>query len=769
MTLDILHTLRALSRQRLYAVMVLLIMGVGLGGNAVLVAVADALFLQPLPYRDGERIALLDELWQTGPGTALDGATPAVPAFAAVAGYRSGDGTVGVAGEPLRIRMAAVTPSFFEVFRDSPLRGRTFANAGVNVPDAVVIGERLAGLLDAGATSVVVGGRRLHILGVMPAAFEFPGRADVWILPEDAGFAFYGGATYLKGIARLKPGVGIAGARQALRTPAATGSPDVADDALVPLRETLGRGLADKMRLAEWLSALILVVSWVAVLQGQVLRLSGRSREFATRLALGARPRHLLALVGLESAALYGGGAVLALGIAAVGSQFASGLLSDRVAHTIPVGLSWRTVLATASLAAACALLTGVIAAWRIRGLSAGASAGDGARTIESAAMAPGGLSLALVAAQVALTTAAVVCTLLLWQSFHHVLRTEAGIDPSGLIAFRAEMPAGTDPRTNDVFARIEDALRAEPGVDAVGSTSHLPLRDFGSFMITVSGSEGAASAALPAHYRAVSPGYFATIGIRLLQGRAFTRADGVAFDRVVINERLAQALWPGRSAVGRRIRLPFDKNNPLAEVVGVVAAVRHFGLTADAQPEIFLPARASVMTTVVKTAHPALTESRIRALVHRAAPGVVVFEYTRVHDVLSGSYRDRQLQGLLALACAVVSLAVASTTIFAVVGLLLRTRAREVAIRMALGASRVAVLESMTKGAAIPAGSGLAGGLLLAWMSGRYLQSLLYQLESGDPLSFTAAAALVAAIALAASLEACRRCTGGDTLGQLR
>jgi ABC-type antimicrobial peptide transport system permease subunit len=163
------------------------------------------------------------------------------------------------------------------------------------------------------------------------------------------------------------------------------------------------------------------------------------------------------------------------------------------------------------------------------------------------------------------------------------------------------------------------------------------------------------------------------------------------------------------------------------------------------------------------------VTEARVRALVHRAAPGVAVFDYTRVQDVLSASYRDRQLQSLLALACGVVSIALASTTIFAVVGLLLRARAREVAIRMALGASRLAVLESMTRGAAIAAGGGLAAGLLLSWMSGRYLQSLLYQLENRDPLSFMAAAILVSATALVASLEAARRCTGEEALSRLR
>lgn len=768
MTLEVLHTLRALSRQRLYTAVVLLIMGVGLGANAVLVAVADALFLQPLPYRDGERIALLSEFWQTGPGTALEGAAPAVPAFEAVAGYRSGEGTIGVAGEPLRVRMAAVTPSFFDVFRDAPLRGRTFAGSNLAGPHGVVIGERLAGMLGPGATSVVVDGQRLDVIGVMPASFEFPGRADVWILADDVGFAFYGGAVYLRGIARLKPGIGIVAAREALRAQAAAGR-EADDDALVPLRETLGTGLADKMRLAEWLSSLILLVSWVAVLHSQVLRLTGRSGELTTRLALGARPRHLLSLVWLESTVLHGGGAVLALGVAAIGNQFVSRLLSDRVAHSIPVGVSWRTVAATAGLAAACALLAGLVAAWRIRGLSVRASAGDGARAIESEAMAPGRLSLVLVGAQVALTTAAVVCTLLLWQSLRNVLQTESGIDPSGIIAFRVEAPARPDAPANDVVQRIEEALRAEAGVAGVGTTSHLPLRDLGGFLIPVSGSEGPTSAALPAHYRAITPGYFATIGTRLVEGRSFTPADGQGLHRVMLNERLARSLWPGESAVGRRVRLPFDKDDPLAEVIGVVASVRHFGLTENVAPEIYLSNRAPVMTMVVKADRPAVSEARIRALVHRAAPGVAVFDYTRVQDVLSGTYRDRQLQGLLALACAVISIGVASTTIFAVVGLLLRARTREVAIRMALGASRTAVLRTMTRGALMAAGGGLAAGLVLAGLGGRYLQSLLYQLESRDPLSFAVAAILVSAAALVATLEATRRCTGEATLARLR
>jgi putative ABC transport system permease protein len=770
MTLEFLHTLRALSRQRLYVVTVLLIMGVGLGANTILVAVADSLFVQPLPYREGERIALLAEFWQTGPGTASNGASPAVLAFEAVAGYRSGEGTIGDAGEPRRVRMAAVTPSFFEVFRDTSLRGRTFSSRTVAGTHGVVLSERLAGMLDPNATSVVVEGRRLDILGVMPDRFEFPARAEVWILADDVGFAFYGGARYLKSVALLKPGVGIPEARQALRAQSPTSSREATDDALVPLRDTLSTGLADKMRLAEWLSSLILLVSWVAVLNSQVLRLTGRSGEFSTRLALGASPRDLLTLVGLESAALYGGGAVIALGVGAVGGQFASSLLSDRVGHTIRVGVSWRTVATTACLAAVCALVAALVGAWRLRRLSLRCSAGNGARAIESEALAPGRLSLALVGAQVALTTASVVCTLLLWQSFRNVLLTQAGIDPSGIIAFRVELPAaGHDTRGIDVVERIEDALRAEPGVDAVGSTSHLPLRDLGGFLLPVSGSEQAATTALPAHYRAVSSGYFATMGSRLVEGRAFTRADGQGPHRVVLNQRLARSLWPGQSAVGHRVRLPFDKDNPLAEVVGVVADVRHFGLTEDAESEIYLAMRAPVMTVVAKARGPGVTEGRIRELLHGVAPGAAAFDYTRVEDVLSGSYRDRRLQGLLALACAVVSLTVASTTIFAVVGLLLRTRAREVAIRMALGASRLLVLESMTRRALIAAGGGLCCGLLLSWMSATYLQSLLYQLEGRDPLSFILASILVAAAALLASLEATRRCTGESTLARLR
>ena len=293
--------------------------------------------------------------------------------------------------------------------------------------------------------------------------------------------------------------------------------------------------------------------------------------------------------------------------------------------------------------------------------------------------MAPGGLSLVLVGAQVALTTAAVVCTLLLWQSFRNVLRTESGIDPSGTIAFQVEMPAGTDFRTNDVVQRIEDALRAEPGLDAVGSTSHLPLRDFDGFLIPRERQRGrgvgAASGLLPSRF----PRLFRDDWDAPLDGRAFTRADGVG-----VPPRRGQRA-PRAIAVARRKggRTPppaaVRQGQSVADVVGVVATVRHFGLTADAEPEIFLPTRASVMTMVVKAGQPTVTEARIRALVHGVAPGVVVFDYTRVQDVLSRSYRNRWLQSLLALACAVVSIAVASTTIFAVIGLLLRARAREV------------------------------------------------------------------------------------------
>ena len=144
MTLAVQHTIRALSRQRLYAVMVLLIIGIGLGANAVLVAVADALFLQPLPYRDGERMRSSMSSGRRGQAHGWMARRRRVPAFDAVAGYRSGEGTIGVAGEPVRVRMAAVTPSFFAVFRDAPLRGRTFASPGTAGTHGVVIGERLA-------------------------------------------------------------------------------------------------------------------------------------------------------------------------------------------------------------------------------------------------------------------------------------------------------------------------------------------------------------------------------------------------------------------------------------------------------------------------------------------------------------------------------------------------------------------------------------------------------------------------------------------------
>lgn len=768
-SLEVVYTFRTLWRQRFYTCAVIMTMGLGLGANAVLAAVLEALYLRPLPYVEGNRIALSGAVWQPELASPSAGGALASGPFAVAAGYRSGEGTVLVGAEALRVRMAAVSASFFDVFRDAPLRGRTLSGSDDTSRVGVVISQRLAAMLSSTTpASLVVNGVRRDVIGVMPASFEFPSRADLWILHDQVSTGFYGGARFLNTVVRLRDGVTIEAARGALPR-----QPDGAEseDALVSLRETLHRDLGSRLLLSEWMAALLLALSWVAVLHSQVLRISGRTAEFATRLALGARPRHLLALIWIESVLLYGGGALVALAMSALSAPYVSRALPERLAQTLSVGVSWRTMAATAGLTLACACIGSLVAAAKMRRLSGGAAGGSGARAIEGQAMAPGGASVLLVGLQVAFTTAAVVCTLLLWHSFAKVVGTEFGLDTAGLVAFRVELPA--DARGRQVVPLVEAALRHEPFVTSAGSTSHLPLRDVGGFLVPVSRSDEPASTAVPAHFRAASAGYFTTAGTAIIEGRGLAASSATGSPEIVVNERLARMLWPTGSAVGRRVRLPFDREHPLAEVVGVAASVKHFGLTEDAEPEIYAPIekwQLPVMTVVVRTQEPFdAAVAHLRDVTRRVSPGVAVFDFVRVQDVLAASYRDRQLQSLLALLLTIVALLVAFTTLFAVVGLMLRSRAREVAIRLALGASRATVLRNMASRAALAAGGGLVVGLGLAWVAGRYLQSLLFQLPSSDPMSYVAACAVVGGCATLAAMEATRRCTRDDVLSTLR
>ena len=811
---DLSRANRSLLRAPGFALTVSLLLGLGVAATTTLFALVNAVLLEPLPYQDADRLVAV---WESNvaqnrlregpsPGNLTDWSANN-DAFEAITGFwpaqatlRGRDGSAPVTG-------IQVTSGFFEVFRQSPILGRTFApdeypgrlsitsGRTGGLEPALVLSHRLWQTL--GGDPAIVGatlqveGRTWRVLGVMPAAFAVPDTNAAFWTPWDPRAAYQGArfpegppreARFLRVVGRVKPELSIAAAADRMKTLAAriaADHPGTNTDwtvDLVPLRDELVRSSRTELLLVfgAVFGLLLLVCANVASLA--IARRTARARATAIQLALGAGRSRILREHVAETALCAALTALVAILFTTASLGVAVALAPADIPRLQEVDVTSRVVLFAIALALIATAL-GVL----LPGLRGGASAiapalKDGAPLSGQRA---GRVRRALVIAEIGVTVVLLVGAGLLARSFASLQRVDPGFDVQNLLVLRIA-PDVTRYRGQQVieyYNRVLDSIREVPGVAAAAAVTVLPMSTIGSDFYRpywLDGAKPAGNLIPQANVRMASPGYFGTLGLRLVAGREFSAQDTVETPRViVINESLARAVWPGQDPLGRELILDYQGGPTSRQIVGVVRDARYRGPRSEPSPEIFIPHAQNpylVMNVVVRTTmEPAALAQTARTQALKIDPDQPVHSITTMERLLDDTLQEDRFAMLFVALFAVAGLITAASGVYALLAYTVGQRRREIAVRMAIGASaasvaRLIVMESIT----LAVIGCVAGGLGIAAVS-RLARSVLFGIAPTDPLTLMTTAMVLLAVVLAASWLPARKAARINPVSAMR
>ena len=789
-------------RQPLFTALLVAVLTLGIGASVAMFSVLNAVVLRPLPYGSPQQLMWLWSIrpdGSRGPFTIQDyvdlrerdiGAE-SVGAFATWSANLTGVGTAE------RLQGMRTSANAFSVLRVGTTAGRAFLPSDAADGRVVVLGHGLW-TRRFGADPAVVGrvltlnSANYTIVGVLPRAFVFPIRDAELAVPivEAEARRVEGDVGFLRLIARLRPDVSrtraeplmTAVARELQRLRPDTNARK-AGILLTPLHEQIVGDYAATLQLLLGAVLLVLVLACVNLASLWLARTSRRQRELAVRAALGIGRFRLAVqlLTEILVPATVAGAAGLAL--AAWQTRLLLALAPSAMPRAGDVSLDLRVVL----FAIAATLVTGVaVGLWPAIRMSRI----DPAVDLRGLGRATGASSLAirrgLVAAEVAISLVLAVATALFVQSLRRVQEVDPGFATERVLSMRLSLSRERYTNRSDVLAfqqRLAARLRALPGVEAVGGTSLIPLSGMrASVDFVVDGQAVRPDQMSEAEYRIVSPGYFETLGIRLINGRDFTERDRAgSIEVAIVNKTMADRLFAGRDPVGKRLRIePGARIDQVVEIVGVVADVKHFGLDGAATMDLYAPFAQLPEPSVVwirnnqfwvmRTAgNPLTVAAAARAALAEADPEVPAAAVRTLEQAIDGTLAIRKFNAWIVGLFGYAALALTACGIFAVSAHAVAARSRELGIRAALGAPPrgLVTLVLRTDFAAVVAG--LAAGLVAARAAASALGGLLFEVRPGDPGPYVAVTILLAVVGGAACYLPASRAARTDPVRVLR
>ncbi|MDA8017795.1 MAG: ABC transporter permease [Thermoanaerobaculia bacterium] len=782
---DLKQALRSFSRRPALVAVSVLSLALGIGANAALFSVADAVLFSDLPYSEPDRVVRIWESFEAGNGTRWTGSVSAPnlfdwrersTRFESIGGYSYTSVNLTSGGVPQRARSVRLEAQVFDVLGVQAARGRVLTREDVEGDGRVVVlSDRLWRQRYEGAESLVggtidLGGEAYQVAGVMPADFEFPPKSetDLW-LPQIFEPRHYEdssrGSHWLSVVGRLAEGAdleaGIA-EMEALAAQIAEEHPKQQNSRGVVLKTLQENTIGDARPVlyALWGAVgFVLLIASGNVAHLLLARATRRRQEMALRSALGAGRSRIAVLVLIESLllALAGGGLGLFLG------GWAVKLLAQLPGSTLPRGLEisldlrvFFYALATGLLAA---VLAGAIPAWRASRVDLRSALG----TARSALGHRDRMRGLLVVAEMALALAVTLGAALMVRSLAALESVETGLDPEKVLTLRVPMPEERyDSETlPGAFRSLQDSISQLPGIESAGWIQMLPFQDWGwNAKVWVAGEEPPNQEDPWVEYRVIEGDYFQVLGIPLLSGRGFGLADDVESTGVVmINRTLAELYWPGRSPLGAQVGFGGapDSEDGWLRVVGVVGDVQNAGLDRPPRPEMYFPAAQRPlreMSLVVRTrVIPEAMTEEIRQAVLAQDPLQPIYRVRTMDEVVRRSTADRSFDTLLLTVFAGLALLLAVVGVYSVMSHDVGLRRSEVGLRMALGADPGGVLRLFVGRGLRLALLGAVLGAGLASLATRLLESRLYGIEATDPTTYVAGAAVLMMIATAACI----------------
>lgn len=797
---DLKHALRLLSKDKGFTATVLLTLAVTIGAHTAVFSVVSSVLLESLPFPEPERIVLMTNSY---PGAGVVRASNGVPdyydrlrevdVFEEQALYVSRGRSIEMQGLPERIDAMQVTPSFFRLLRAKPELGRTFTEEEGTIGNErrILLSHGLwqqlfAGRPDAVGQDLRIDGELYRIVGVMPESFSFvEAGTRLWTplaFTEEQKSVDSRHSNNWEMIGRLAPGRTLEQAQaqlDALNARNLERFPQFREILVNAGFKTLALGFQDDLvrDVASTLYLLwggvfcVLLVGCVNLANLVLVRANVRLRELSTRVALGAGHRRLTRQLLTESVLLTLTGGALGLFLGYWGLDVLRTLGLAELPRGAEIAIDGTTIAVTLGLAVALGSVLGLIPVVGVlradlnavlREEGRGGTAGRGARLLRRG----------LVVAQVAFAFMLLVGAGLLLTSFREILAVEPGFEPEGVLSATLVAPRARyaeDDALRSLVARTLEQVRALPGVSSAGATDVLPWS--GSYSDSVILAEGyvmqPGESLISPDAAVVSPGYFETMGISLRAGRLLDERDDEKAQKVVIvDETLARKFWPGADPIGRRMFRPGNPENLLdpgpnptwLTVVGVVGDVKLRGLVSNDSrvgayyfPFAQQPSRFT--NFVVKTTgDPIALAAAMRKVVALVDPELPLFDVRTMKERLAQTLLERRAAAMLTAGFGLAALLLAAIGLYGVLAYLVTRRTREIGIRIALGSTGRRIFELILHEGLVMLGLGLALGLSGAVALRGALASQLYGVGALDPRVLGAGAAVLAAVAFAAS-----------------
>ncbi|HEY2824378.1 MAG TPA: ABC transporter permease [Gemmatimonadales bacterium] len=788
---DVRYALRGLRRNPTFAIACVLTLAVGIGVNSAVFSVADGVLFRTLPYPHPEQLV---SAWApSAPAAEYVAVRDRVAAFQGVSAYDEVGVNVGDAGNAARAQAAVVTADMFETLGVAPTLGRALA-PGTDRPGGppeIVLSDglwrnRFSGRADVLGKGILVDGAVRRVVGVMPPWFHFPSMGtDLWIpasINAAEGGNYWGWWRY-RIVARLRPGLTAVDARTQMRGMAVglrrehpfwDPGPTYGQGAdAVPLQRQLSKPARTTLTLLMGVTGALLLVACANVVNLVLGRAARREPEFQVRAVLGSGRARLARLLVAETMLLALAGGIAAAGLAWLALALFRGTIPAMLTRLAPIEMDGRVLAFTGVLALGAGLAAGVWPALKTRNRVATmrvASRGRGHRRLASV----------LVVAQLALAVTLVSCAGLLIRSFAALTLVEPGFAPDGVLAARVTLAPAAYPdqgRQAEFFDRVVATVAALPGVRAAAAVSAPPLRGRrDGLAIRVEGQFEDVRHVLPTvdHRVAVTPSYFATMGIAVLQGRAFTTADRAGAPWVaMVSRSTARHFWPGRSPIGQRVGLPYE--SPWITVVGEVADVRQDSLSGQNEMSIYAPlgqthsGLIADMTVLVRAADPAAQAAPLTAAVQALDPTVPVSEIRTMAQIIDASLDGPRFAMSLLGICAALALLLGAVGVYGVLSAVVTDRTREIGIRVALGATPATIGRLVLTRGAVLAAIGVGVGLCGAYAATSLVRGLLFNVTPHDPVTFIGVPFVLGLVALTASWLPARRAVRGNPVDALR
>ena len=803
---DLRFALRQMGKKPGFTVVVVVTMALGIGANAAIFSVLDAILLRPLPYNQPERLI---KVWSrfTGIGLPNDQNWVSAPefrdfqqlnrSFSDLAAIGVGSINLGVKGSPQRVLGASVSPSLFGMLGEQPLIGRTFLpEEGQPGRDhEVLLSYGLWRRVFAGNPSVVgstidIEGVPMSVVGVMPSGFAYPDDTEIWgplsFSPDDLSENSRGGHG-LEVLGRMKPGLSLAQVQSDMDRVAKTmieqhqSYPYEKYGFGIILHPLLEETVGDvKTSLLVLMAAvgLVLLIACANIANLLLARSTERQQEMETRMALGATGSRLVRQLLTESVVLAFAGGAVGVGITPWILHGMVAVAAKSLPRAIHTTIDARALALTAMVSLATGVLFGLAPALRaggkrnFDGLKSGRNT-EGKR--------PKRLRSTLVVCETALSLLLVAAAGLLLRSFAEVLKVDPGFRPDGVLTLRVSLPDAIYSKPEQVrgfYGELFDRVQRLPGVQSAGGISGLPLSgEGGSGTVTIDTQSVPMEDRTPeADQRVVAADYFKAMGISLVRGRFFEPRDSDSGPHAaIIDESLAQIFWPNQDPIGKRLHSGGARgfNGPWETVIGVVRHVRNRTLEARSRVEVYWPEAqrpvGSMTLAVLTTGSPMNLVPTIQREVASIDPDLPVYRVRPMAEVMGDSLQRRRLALILLGTFAGLALLLASVGIYGVTSYGVSQRQVEIGVRMALGADRGQVMGMMIRRGMGTIALGLVLGVALALFLTRLMSGLLFAVHAYDPVALGGAAVLLMGAALAAIFIPVRRATRVNPMVALR